>query len=234
MAKKYGKRLLSMFLAVMMTLSMAYCMFDASMISALAADVDPISDSDFGTDALTLEEVIEASDSDVVTTIGQLVYRFGNYDTVNSAIIEDVIDGKVVALQLYNSLDAYKIGDVLKITGTKTTYNGIPQMQSLTETVVLKEAKDVDTIPALEYDIFAELDADFNLSAHVKINNVKLGAYVSDGSTKVKDKTGAEMEIYRAASYPTGVTEGEEVTYMLVHLHIRRIINFVLVVQKIT
>ncbi|MCR5636910.1 MAG: CehA/McbA family metallohydrolase [Clostridiales bacterium] len=214
MAKNHCKRLLSVILAALLTMSMTVC---ASVVTVSANTVDPISDSDFSEGVVSIKDVIAANDNDTITVLGQLVYRFGNFDNTNSAIIEDVIDGKVVALQLYNSLESFAIGDVVKLTGQKTTYQGIPQMQSITESSVVKSAGEIDCIPALEYDSFDALESDYSLSSWVKIKDVTLGAYAADkdtngGNTVVTDKNGKTMNIYRAASYPAGVAEGEKVT----------------------
>jgi len=213
MAKNHCKRLLSVIMAALLTLSMAVV---SSVVTVSAETADPITDSNFSEGVSTIKDVINAADSDTVTVIGQLVYRFGNFDGTNSAIIEDVIDGDIVALQIYNSLESHTIGDVVKLTGQKTTYSGIPQMQSITEDETLKSAADVPCISALEYDSFDALESDYHLSAWVKIKDVTLGAYAADkdtnkGNTVVTDKNGKTMNIYRGHSYPAGVVEGEKV-----------------------
>ncbi|MBO4848135.1 MAG: hypothetical protein J5586_03180, partial [Clostridia bacterium] len=183
---------------------------DASAVTEHIVFEDPI-DSELFTDGImTIPEVIACADGTEVTLIAQLVYRFGNYDSVNSAILEDIIDGEVCGLQMYNSLDDYQIGDVLKITATKTTYGGVPQIQSA---VTVEKLYSADRIPAQPFDTFAELLANKEnlLSEYVMVRNVTLGAYNDNGSTFVTDSTGATMPIYRAASYTGFCVEAGEV-----------------------
>ena len=172
--------------------------------------VDPIPESLITDSVMTIREVIAAPDSTELTVIAQLVYRFGNYDSINSAILEDIIDGEVYGLQMYNSLDDYEIGDVLKISATKTTYGGVPQIQSALSVEKLFHA---DPIPAQTFNTFAEMLAikDDLLSEYVKVRNVTLGAYNDNGSTIVTDSTGATMPIYRAASYANYMVQAGEV-----------------------
>lgn len=148
-----------------------------------------------------------------VTVVGQLVYRFGNYDTANSAIIEDVIDGKIYALQIYDSLSQFKAGDIVKVSGTTSVYNGVPQLQTLTAKELITPAADTQLIKAQEFSSFGELLAskDSLLSEWVMIKDVTLGAYNGNGNTTVTDSSGSSVPIYRAATYPSGVTAGEKV-----------------------
>ncbi|MBR0135783.1 MAG: hypothetical protein IJM18_06255, partial [Clostridia bacterium] len=183
---------------------------DASCITEAVVYNDPISSDLFTDGIMTIPEVIAAADSTEVVLIAQLVYRFGNYDSVNSAILEDIIDGEIYGLQMYNSLDDYQIGDVLKITATKTTYGGVPQIQSAT---AVEKLYSTDRIPAQVFDTFADLLANKEdlLSEYVMVRNVTLGAYNDNGSTIVTDSTGATMPIYRAASYTAYCVEEGEV-----------------------
>ncbi|MBR5947381.1 MAG: CehA/McbA family metallohydrolase, partial [Clostridia bacterium] len=183
----------------------------AADITAHTELADPIGDDQFDEGVMTIPEVIAQPDSTSVTVIAQLVYRFGNYDSINSAILEDVIDGEIHGLQMFNSLDDYELGDVLKITATKTTYGGVPQIQSA---VTVEKLYHEDPIPAQEFATFADMLAEKEnlLSEYVKVRTVTLGVYNDNGSTIVTDSTGTNMPIYRAASYaPYLVTAGEVV-----------------------
>ncbi|MBQ3937919.1 MAG: hypothetical protein II724_01105, partial [Clostridia bacterium] len=193
------------------------CYNNVQLRVAAAADIyehvvfnDPIPDDLFTEDDMTIPEVIAAADQAEVTLIAQLVYRFGNYDSVNSAILEDIIDGEICGLQMYNSLDDYEIGDILRISATKTTYGGVPQIQSATTVTKLGHE---DRIPAQPFNTFAELNANREnlLSEYVMVRGVTLGAYNDNGNTYVTDSTGATMPIYRAASYSSFCVEAGEV-----------------------
>lgn len=162
-------------------------------------------------EALTIPEVIALADGSECTFIGQLVYKFGNYDSVNSAILEDIVGGEVVGLQMYNSLDDYAYGDILLITATKTTYGGVPQVQSGVNVVKLGEA---ERIPAQRFNDFSEMLAHKAelLSEYVMVYDVTLGEYNDNGSTYVTDKNGARFPIYRAVPYTRyNVAAGEVV-----------------------
>ncbi|MBR3038494.1 MAG: chitobiase/beta-hexosaminidase C-terminal domain-containing protein, partial [Clostridia bacterium] len=55
--------------------------------------------------AMSIKQALEAGDVASAKVVGQLVYRFGNFGSINSAIVQAKIDGEVYALQCYNSLD---------------------------------------------------------------------------------------------------------------------------------
>jgi len=176
------------------------------------AFIDPIPDELFSQyDAISIPEVIALADGAECTFIGQLVYKFGNYDSVNSAILEDIVNGEVVGLQMYNSLDDYQYGDILCITASKTTYGGVPQVQSGTSVVKVGEA---ERIPAQRFSSFSEMLAKKTelLSEYVMVYDVTLGSYNDNGSTYVTDVNGMSFPIYRAMPYSRyNVEQGEVV-----------------------
>lgn len=163
--------------------------------------------------ANTVLEASQLAAGKVVTVVGQLVYRYGNYDAATTAILEDVIDGKIYALQVYNALSEFQIGDVVKLTGTTSVYGGVPQLQTLTAKEVVTNAADTQVIKAQEFSSISELKTakDTLLSEWVMIKDVILGSYNNNGSTDVKDASGNSIPIYRAASYPSGVVAGDQV-----------------------
>ena len=174
---------------------------------------DPISDEIIPENVLNINEALAAVANEQISVIGQLVYRYGNYDSMNSAILQDVINGEIVAIQLYNSLDDYDIGDIVVVTGTKSVYGGVPQVQSLTATTLVKPAAETTLIPAQEFTTIASMleNKATLLSEWVLLREVTLGEYNSNGTTYVTDSMGTQIGIYRAASYPIGVTAGEVV-----------------------
>lgn len=160
--------------------------------------------------------VLEASQlalGQPVTVVGQLVYRYGNYDTSNTVILEDVIDGQIYALQIYNALSTYNIGDVVKVTGTTGVYGGVPQLGSPITTELVTPAASTQLISAQEFTSFNDLLAAKTslVSEWVVIKDVTLGAYNNNGSTTVTDTNGVSMPIYRAATYRGGVLAGDKV-----------------------
>lgn len=181
---------------------------------------DPIPDNSFPAGSRNINEVISIADSPAttVTVVGQLAYRFGNYDNTDSVILQDVIDGEIVALQVYNPLDGFSIGDVVKVTGTKGSYGSVPQLTNITAGVLVAAAKDTVSIPPQEYESIDVLKTEKNslISEVVILKGVTLGAYNSSGSTNITDKNNVIFPIYRAATYPVGVAAGEKVDLIAV------------------
>lgn len=163
--------------------------------------------------AMSVLEAIDVASGPAisVTVVGQLVYRFGNYNTTNSAIIQDVIDGQVYGLQIFNDLSDYEIGDIVKLTGTTSVYGSVPQIQAISDSELITPIAETQLISPQEYNSINDLKAvkDDLLSEWVVIKDVTLGQYNSNGNTIVTDSKGNSMPIYRAATYPSGVTEGE-------------------------
>lgn len=163
--------------------------------------------------AISVLEASQTAAGQAISVVGQIVYRYGNYDTANTAILQDVINGQIYAFQIYDALAQFKIGDVVKITGTTSVYGGVPQLQTLTARELITPAADTKLMKAQEFSSFNELKGlkESLLSEWVVIKGVTLGTYNSNGSTQVKDNSGGSMDIYRAASYPVGVSAGDKV-----------------------
>lgn len=147
-----------------------------------------------------------------VTVVGQLVYRFGKNDNLNSAILEDVYGGEIYGLQIYGDpLTSYTLGDIVAITGTISEYGSILEMTNITN---VKKVKSYDgtMIPAQKYNTIRELlaDKDDLISEWVMLPQVTLGTY-STGTTNIKDSQGGSIGIYQSASYPVGTSAGDTV-----------------------
>ena len=182
----------------------------ADEIRAAGTIVDPISDDMIPAGAITVKEAgaITASTSNV-SVVGQVVYHYGNaYNgaaSINSIILEDVIDGEIYGFQVYDYTNyaKYKVGDVVKITGTVAPYNGVPQM-SFPSMEVIKTG--VEAIPAQEITV-SQMGKDY-LSEYVYIKDVTLGTYNATGNTTVKDATGT-VNLYKGVPLPSGVKEAD-------------------------
>ncbi len=154
---------------------------------------------------LTLDKATAAT-SESVTLIGQVVYHYGNpyngSDSINSIILEDIIGGEIYGFQVYDYTNyaKYIVGDVVKITGTITVYNGVPQMSSPTMEVV---KAGLEPIPAQTITV-SQMGADY-LSEYVFIDGVTLGTYNGSGNTTVTDATGT-VNLYKGAGLPGGST----------------------------
>lgn len=182
----------------------------ADEIRAAGTIVDPISDDMIPAGAITVKEAgaITSSTSNV-SVVGQVVYHYGNaYNgaaSINSIILEDVIDGEIYGFQVYDYTNyaKYKVGDVVKITGTVGPYNGVPQMKSPTMEVI---QAGLEPIPAQEITV-SQMGKDY-LSEYVYIKDVTLGTYTASGNTTVKDATGT-VNLYKGVPLPSGVKEAD-------------------------
>ena len=172
--------------------------------------VDPISDDMIPAGAITVKEAgaITSSTSNV-SVVGQVVYHYGNaYNgaaSINSIILEDVIDGEIYGFQVYDYTNyaKYKVGDVVKITGTVEPYGGVPQMKSPTMEVI---QAGLEPIPAQEITV-SQMGKDY-LSEYVYIKDVTLGTYNASGNTTVKDATGT-VNLYKGVPLPSGAKEAD-------------------------
>ena len=182
----------------------------ADEIRAAGTIVDPISDDMIPAGAITVKEAgaITSSTSNV-SVVGQVVYHYGNaYNgaaSINSIILEDVIDGEIYGFQVYDYTNyaKYKVGDIVKITGTVAPYNGVPQM-SFPSMEVIKTG--VEAIPAQEITV-SQMGKNY-LSEYVYIKDVTLGTYNATGNTTVTDVTGS-TNLFRGVPLASGVTEAD-------------------------
>ena len=182
----------------------------ATEIRAAGTIVDPISDDMIPAGAITVKEAgaITSSTSNV-SVVGQVVYHYGNaYNgaaSINSIILEDVIDGEIYGFQVYDYTNyaKYKVGDIVKITGTVAPYNGVPQM-SFPSMEVIKTG--VEAIPAQEITV-SQMGKNY-LSEYVYIKDVTLGTYNATGNTTVTDVTGS-TNLFKGVPLASGVTEAD-------------------------
>ena len=179
----------------------------ASEITAHRDIFDPISDDMIPAGVKTVKEAgAITAKTENVTVIGQVVYHYGNaYNnkaSINSIILEDVIDGEIYGFQVYDykNYANYKVGDIVKITGTVDPYGGVPQMKEPAMEVV---KTGVEAIPAQEITV-SQMGANY-ISEYVYIKDVTLGTYNATGSTTVTDATG-KINLYKGAPLATGVT----------------------------
>ncbi len=179
---------------------------------------DPITTIPAG--AMSIKEVLNnttaagADTAQTFTVVGQLVYQYGGDGKIDSAILEDVIDDQIYALQVYVKGDlANNIGDILKITGAAYKYRGVVQLTSPKTEVITKAVDATCVIQPQEFSGLTEVITakDSLVSEYVVIKNITLGTYTSGGKTTVTDSKGVTMPIYKAAPYPSGVEAGEKV-----------------------
>ncbi len=178
---------------------------------------DPITTMPDG--AVSIKDVLAnttATDSNSpqnFTTVGQLVYQYGSKGSIDSAILEDVIDGQIYALQVYQVGGmSYNTGDIIKISGKVYKRYGVVQLTSPTAEVITKAAEASTIIQPQKFESFDGVKAakDYLLSEYIYIKDVTLGTY-STSNTILTDKNGVTMTLYQGAPYPTGVEAGEKV-----------------------
>ena len=176
---------------------------------------DPISDDMIPEGAMTVKAAGEVTSSATgVTVIGQVVYHYGkNYKgsaSIDSIILEDVIDGEIYGFQVYDYTNyaKYVVGDVVKITGDISVYGQVPQMKNPTMEVV-KAGQ--EPIPAQEITV-SQLGMDY-LSEYVYIKDIKLGETVLSSNGKntnasVTDATGT-TSLFNGVPLPAGATNAD-------------------------
>ena len=182
----------------------------ADEIRAAGSVNDPITDDMIPDGTLTVKEAgAITTKTENVSVVGQVVYHYGNaYNgaaSINSIILEDVIGGEIYGFQVYDYANHanYKVGDVVKVTGTVSLYGGVPQMQSPAMEVV---KAGVEAIPAQEITV-SQMGADY-LSEYVYIKDVTLGTYNASGSTPVTDATGS-TKLFKGVPLPANTTEAD-------------------------
>ncbi len=166
---------------------------------------DPVTD-EMLTGLSSLKDVYATASGQVVTTVGQVAYTYAG----NSIIIQDVINGEIVGLQIYdfNKFDQYVIGDIVKLTGTTKLYGEVMQLDPVSEIVVLGKE---EPFKAQELTSKEILDGgDQYLSEFVVVRDATLGTYSEKSNTPITDAAGI-INIYRAPAFPIGVTEGDTV-----------------------
>ena len=169
-------------------------------------DHDPVDETKVE-GAISLKDVSAKADGDVVTVVGQVAYQL----PTNTIFLQDLVGNEIYGLQIYDytNYDAYKLGDVVKVTGTLQIYGGVPQISCQKGDVTIEVLdSEQEPFPAQELTVAQVLKgADKYVSEYVVIKNVTLGAYQASGNTRITDESGT-MNIFKGAAFPNGVAEG--------------------------
>lgn len=168
---------------------------------------DPITSDMISPGVATIDQIYQVETDSSITVIGQVTYLYGNNGTPNTALIQDVIDGEIIGVQIYdkNNITQYVVGDIIEVTGKVGEYGGVRQLSGVSKitSVAKKEA-----FPPQELTIAQLLqDGEKYISEYITIKNVRLGTYGSN--TTIQDSTGT-INIYSAASYPEGIKAGDQ------------------------
>ena len=174
---------------------------------------DPISDDMIPEGALNVKEAgAITTETENVTVVGQVVYHYGkNYKgkaSIDSIILEDVIDGEIYGYQIYDFTNyaKYVVGDIVKVTGTVSPYGGVPQLKPSGAPEVIKSG--LTPIAAQEITV-SQMGADY-LSEYVYIKDVTLSTYNASGSTTVTDATGT-TNLFKGVPLAANVKEADVV-----------------------
>jgi hypothetical protein len=175
--------------------------------------VDPVTDEMIASNnAKSIADIYAATGNDTVTVIGQVAYQFGNVrnnaNSINSIILQDVIDDQIMGLQIYDYSNTYKTGDIVLVTGTIGSNGGVRQISNVTNVETIGTA----TLFKPQEVTVAQLQkgGDRYLSEYVLVKNVTLGKYNSNGATTITDATGSTT-LYKGALLPDGIGEGSVV-----------------------
>ena len=204
--------ILSVLLALVMVFSMAPMTAYADGVSPHGESlVDPITEDMIPEGVITIPQACETADDSVVTVIGQVVYRYGKNGSTNTTILEDVIGGEIVGLQIFNACADYKVGDVVKVTGKLNTYGGVKQITAPSEGKIEIELVTSEKKPIAAQEVtISQLreGGEKYLSEYVYIKDIVMGVY-STSNTPVSDNNGKTINIYQAAELPSDVTPAD-------------------------
>lgn len=181
-------------------------LLSAEGIEVVELEIDPISNEEIG-DAHTVLSVVDpAHQNQPVTVVGAVAYINGT----QGVYLQDTINNEIYGIYVYDfsHIDSYKIGDVVRVSGTYNLRFNVPQIQTITSIEVIKSATAYKPQEVTIADIKANHAS--LLNEYVVIKDVTLGTYYKDGSTYVKDSSG-EIAIYKGANYPAMVNEGDVV-----------------------
>ncbi|SHO45193.1 CehA/McbA family metallohydrolase [Anaerocolumna xylanovorans] len=191
---------------------------EQTSIQTLAGVQDPIPPEAITGGAISVGDAYTVTGSSITVT-GQVTACYGNKGSaLNNLIIQDVINGEIVGLQVFdkNSAISYNPGDIISVTGTLKDYSGVRQLQDITASNVLSTS----TPLAPQELTISQLKAggDNYLSEYVLIKNVTLGDVTTTSgntNTAISDATGTTV-LYNAAPYPAGIQKGSTVDLYVV------------------
>ena len=162
---------------------------------------DPIPDATFATDypdAVTIADAAEKT-TGTGTVVGQVVYQYGGVNT----IIEDVINGQVYGYLIYGKGD-YTIGDVITVTGSFTTYSGIPEIKPADAGV--KVIKSLGTASMIQPQVVTVSDLTNQTEGEYLNETVVIQNVPASNSTVASGED--SISIYQGASLPSGLAVG--------------------------
>jgi hypothetical protein len=163
--------------------------------------------------AATIDTVYNLPKNTSVTVVGQVAFKYGNVyngaNSINTVLLQDVIDGEIIGLQVYDTGNVYTVGDIVTVTGIVGDYNSVRQLSGITEVKVAAKAEPFKP----QVKTIAELKAggDSYLSEYILIKNAVIGVYNSSGNTTITDATGS-INLFKGALPPEGLKEGDTVS----------------------
>ena len=172
---------------------------------------DPITSDMISPGVATIDQIYQVETDSSITVIGQVTYLYGNNGTPNTALIQDVIDGEIIGVQIYdkNNITQYVVGDIIEVTGKVGEYGGVRQLSGVSKITSLLKKEAFPLSGAYHSNSSCRMGRKY-ISEYITIKNVRLGTYGSN--TTIQDSTGT-INIYSAASYPEGIKAGDQGGY---------------------
>lgn len=193
--------------------SFHYYTKDPNAVDPTPEAEDPISaEMAAASGASAIDSIYSMSAGQTATVIGQVAYKYGNVyngaNSINTILLQDVINGEIIGLQIYDTSHTYQIGDIVTVTGTVGEYGKVKQLSTITA------VNTIGTAAAFKPQVLTigELlsGGDKYLSEYILIQNATLGTYSSTGNTLITDSTG-QINLYKGALLPEGMAEGDTV-----------------------
>ena len=161
---------------------------------------------------ISIAEANNEAAGKLVTVKGEVIYRFGAGDSLDSAIIRDE-NGDSIQLYFGGGMFRYHAGDTVMVKGTIAEYHGVKQISGFVSKSVATGNGTASVAP-IEVT-FEELNANIDnyVSKLVSVKDVVLGSK-SDGSitvTQTVDGKESELVLYKAPSYPEGIARTDKV-----------------------
>lgn len=157
--------------------------------------------------ALSIKEVLALpTNTENVEVEGTLSYFATNY---GNPVIQSIEDGKTYSLYVYGAApEGAKLGDVIKLKGKYTIYNGLPELTSITASEIVGAGSIIDAQEVTISDLKTNgLDM---IGRYVVIKNATLGALNTGGNTPITVDTDS-INIYKSVAYPIQVVAGDVV-----------------------
>ncbi|WP_202709641.1 CehA/McbA family metallohydrolase [Sporosalibacterium faouarense] len=167
------------------------------------ASKDGLEDSDISEfeysliEEMTIIQARQEPSNTIVTVEGIITSASGNV----------YIQDETAGINLYNQSDDIEIaeGDLVKVTGTVTEYNGLLELKNYT----VEKISSANPLPEPQEITIDQIGEEYE-GELVKVSNVTIGAINTSGNTSLSDDLGNSVNVYRIPEL-TDITEGDKV-----------------------